>query len=173
MRRSVLDCSTRRYPFPLVSGGSACFNRRCMSEESFLVAACEHCGQHIEFPSHALGVRVPCPHCAIDTILGQPSSNPTPDLSEIGAAELKAAMEGTVPRRRISIFYQVGLLLVALFMVLLPLAYFAFAAFIAYCVYWYAVHARVLFSSFVGGAYVFMLKALLYIGPLIGGAIAV
>ena len=43
------------------------------------------------------------------------------------AAELKAALEGAMPRCRVSVFYQAGLLLVACFMVLLPPAYLAFS----------------------------------------------
>src|SRR5208282_4480662 len=92
---------------------------------------------------------------------------------QITAAELKAALSGVVPRCRISVFYQVGLFAVAFFMILLPLAYLAFAAFAAYCVYWYAVHGLALFSNFSGGLQVVILKAILYLGPLVGGTIAV
>jgi hypothetical protein len=117
--------------------------------------SCEHCGQHIEFPAEAVGVKVACPHCASETTLvGELGESPA-EADEITAAELKAALEGVVPRRRISVFYRVGLLLVALFMILLPVGYLAFATFAGYCVWWYAVHARAIFSS-VSGAYVAM-----------------
>jgi Zn-dependent protease with chaperone function len=96
---------------------------------------------------------------------------PTPD--EITAAELKAALTGIVPRRPISVFYQLGLLIVAIFMILLPVVYVAFVAGVAYATYWYGVHAKVLFSSYVGGVHVLILKAILYLGPIVGGAIAV
>jgi len=46
---------------------------------------------------------------------------------ELRAAELKAALEGAMPRCRVSGFYQAGLLLVAVFVILLPLAYLAFS----------------------------------------------
>jgi hypothetical protein len=36
-------------------------------------AACTHCGGHIEFPAHALGQKITCPHCAKTiTLLKQP-----------------------------------------------------------------------------------------------------
>jgi len=92
---------------------------------------------------------------------------------QITAAELKAAFEGVVQRRRISLFYQAGLLMVTFFMVLLPLAYLAFASFVGYSVYWYGIHARVLFTSFHGGIHVFILKTILYVGPLVAGVVAV
>ena len=142
-----------------------------MSDQRFCLASCRHCGQHIEFPAEGAGMRVPCPHCAEETVLIEET---TPDAGgEITAAELKAALSGVAPRRRISIFYQAGLLAVALFMVLLPLAYLALAVFAAWCIYWYAIHGLALFSSFEGGIQFFILKAILYVGPLVGGTVAV
>jgi Zn-dependent protease with chaperone function len=146
-----------------------------MSELGFRLAACCHCGQHIEFPQEGIGAAVACPHCEQETILEDislsDSRKPVPE--EITAGELKAAMEGTAPRHRISVFYQLGLIVVALIMVLLPVVYFAFVASIAYGTYWYGVHAVVLFSGFNAGIYVLILKAVLYVGPLVGGTIAV
>jgi len=40
-----------------------------MSEERFCICSCEHCGGHIEFPASGVGMRVACPHCAIETVL--------------------------------------------------------------------------------------------------------
>jgi hypothetical protein len=36
-------------------------------------AACSHCGGHIEFPAHALGQIIPCPHCAKTITLLKPA----------------------------------------------------------------------------------------------------
>jgi Zn-dependent protease with chaperone function len=146
-----------------------------MSELGFRLAACCHCGEHIEFPKEGIGTPVPCPHCDQETILEDISfaNGGGPVQDEITAGELKDAMEGTVPHRRISVFYQLGLILVALFMMLLPVAYFAFVASVAYATYWYGVHAVVLFSGFSFGIYGLIIKAILYIGPLVGGTIAV
>ena len=148
-----------------------------MSDSQFCVAACHHCGQHIEFPAEGIGAPVTCPHCEQETILDQivtevTDSNPESD-NEINAGELKEAMTGSVPRRRISLFYQLGLLLVAIFMVLLPVAYLAFVGSIAYGTYWYGVHARVLFSSLSGGVYGLIFRAIIYFGPIVGGTVAV
>jgi len=144
-----------------------------MSEERFCICSCEHCGEHIEFPASGVGTRVACPHCGAETVLTEVQERPAEKLDQISAAELKEALAGTVTRRRISVFYQAGLVLVALFMILLPVAYLAFVALVAYCTYWYAVHARVLLTSLSGGFYLFFLKAILYVGPLIAGGIAV
>ena len=116
-------------------------------------------------------MRVACPGCGSETVL-QAQAVAAPS-EEISAAELQSAMAGPVSRQRISIFYQIALLLVALFMVLLPVIYLAFACLAGYGVYWYAIHGLVLFSSFTGGGYVFILKTVLYLGPLIGGTVAV
>jgi len=116
---------------------------------------------------------VECPGCGIATILRDESNLASVTSVEITAADLQSALAGPVPRRHISIFYQFGLLLVAFFMVLLPLFYFAFTCLAGYGVYWYADHGRALFSSFTGGIYVLMLKMIIYLGPVLGGAIAV
>jgi predicted RNA-binding Zn-ribbon protein involved in translation (DUF1610 family) len=35
--------------------------------------SCPSCQQHIEFPTHAVGQRIPCPHCDMGIILKDPS----------------------------------------------------------------------------------------------------
>jgi Zn-dependent protease with chaperone function len=151
-----------------------------MSEPGFCVASCQQCGEHIEFPVGGHGMRVQCPHCAAETVLIANPQQPEPQpafpsaaAQEITAAELKEALSEIVPRRRISVFYQIGLLLVALFMVFLPLAYLAFIGLVAYCTYWYAIHARVIMTSFEAGGRVYILRAVAYIGPILAGGIAV
>jgi len=109
----------------------------------------------------------------METVLVEEVPTAPEKAEEITAAELKAALEGCVPRCRVSVFYQAGLLLVACFMILLPLAYLAFATFAGYCVYWYAVHAGALFAGHSGGVYLLILKVVLYVGPIVGGAVAV
>jgi hypothetical protein len=130
-----------------------------MSEGKYCLASCNHCGQHIEFPAQGVGMRVACPQCARETILVEDLALASGRVEEISAAELKAALGGTVARHRVSLFYQAGLLLVAIFMLFLPLAYLAFASFGGYCIYWYADHARVLFSNPSGGVYVLILNS--------------
>lgn len=116
---------------------------------------------------------VACPRCGAQTTL---AAEPEPALIEpfeITAAELQAAFGGPVRRHRISLFYQAGLLVVEVLMLLLPVAYFALAALAGYGVYWYAVHARALFSSLSGGAHVLIFKVVIYIAPIIAGVVAV
>jgi Zn-dependent protease with chaperone function len=146
-----------------------------MSDQGFLLATCHHCGQNIEFPEQGVGVAISCPHCAREIILENVSLEPIDgqEQIEITAGELKAAMTGTVSRRRVSVFYQLGLLIVAIFMVLLPVTYLAFVGCVAYATYWYGVHAIALFSGITGGIYGLIIKVLLYLGPLVGGIIAV
>jgi Zn-dependent protease with chaperone function len=144
-----------------------------MSDERFCLASCEHCEQHIEFPADGIGMTVACPHCGNPTLLSEHEGNQPATQVEVGAGELQAAFAGAVPRSRISFFYQIGLLLVAVFMILLPVAYLAFVFLAAYGVYWYAVHALVLFSSLTGGFYGMILRVLLYVGPIVGGSVAV
>jgi Zn-dependent protease with chaperone function len=146
-----------------------------MSDQEFYLTSCQHCGQRIEFPVAGIGLTVACPHCESETILAEgdaPSLSAFPK-SEINAGELKDALAGTVPRRRISVFYQFGLLVVAVFMVLLPVAYLAFVATIAYGTYWYGAHAGAMFTDFTGGLHVLIFKAIIYFGPLLAGSVAV
>lgn len=146
-----------------------------MSEPGFCLAVCQHCGQRLEFPPEGVGLSVSCPQCNQQTVLEEtsPAVAETPASAEITAAELKAALAGILPRRRVSVFYQLGLALVALVMVLLPVVYLVFVAALAYATYWYGVHARVLFSSFTGGIHILIFKVIIYLGPLLGGGIAV
>ncbi len=144
----------------------------CAKDAEYCRAACCHCGQHLEFPRQGSGSIIACPACGLDTPLDSLPDEPeiTPELS---AAELQEAFVGATTVPGISFFYQFGLVLVVLFMILLPVAYLALAAGLACGVYWYATHAQVLFSFRGGGVYGLMLRVLLYGGPLIGGGIAV
>src|SRR5882724_9584286 len=144
-----------------------------MSDQGFSLGSCQHCGQNIEFPIEGAGMLVACPHCNVDTVLTaeQPPAQTIAD--EITAAELKDALTGVIPQRRISVLYQTGMVLVLFFMALLPLTYLAFALFVACATCWYGIHARALFSGVSGGLYVLILKLILYIGPLLAGGIAV
>ncbi|MBI1177443.1 M48 family metalloprotease [bacterium] len=146
-----------------------------MSDQGFRLTSCQHCGEHIEFPLEGLGLLVACPHCAQETTLEESPAGSSPESVQetITAAELTMTLDGTVVPPRISIFYQLALLLVAMFMVLLPVTYLAFVGCIAYGTYWYGTHATVLLSGLTGGVYLYILRIIFYIGPLMGGMIAV
>jgi hypothetical protein len=38
-----------------------------------LKTSCVLCGGHIEFPAHAVGLKIPCPHCKMDITLKEPA----------------------------------------------------------------------------------------------------
>ena len=49
-----------------------------MSEPKFLLCACVHCANHIEFPGEMVGMVVDCPHCAQATLLTVPDAAALP-----------------------------------------------------------------------------------------------
>jgi hypothetical protein len=93
-----------------------------MNEEQLLAkCACEHCGNHIEFPIDSAGAAIDCPHCSQRTTLSL--SAPAPRSDRPSSVELLAGFHGAIKRPAISIFYQAGLILVTVMMVLLPVVY--------------------------------------------------
>jgi DNA-directed RNA polymerase subunit RPC12/RpoP len=65
-----------------------------MSEAAYIRCPCLHCGQHIEFPSSAIGETVQCPQCGHQTMLHRPAAPaiqsapivPAPKGAEVGKA---------------------------------------------------------------------------------------
>lgn len=55
-----------------------------MSDSGYLKCSCSYCQGHIEFPAHAAGITVTCPHCGVETTLvaadgpAAPASPPSP-----------------------------------------------------------------------------------------------
>jgi Zn-dependent protease with chaperone function len=143
-----------------------------MAEPGYFTGACEKCGGHIEFPAEGIGLSISCPHCAQETALLEEIGEREADGS-ISASELSSAVLGPIHKGRVSIIYQIALCLVACFMVILPIVYLGLIGALAYAIYWYAVTALPLISSFTGGLYVFVFRILLYVGPLVGGGVAV
>jgi Zn-dependent protease with chaperone function len=143
-----------------------------MEPEHLIRGSCEQCDQSIEFPVEGIGASITCPNCGQTTLLCE-ETNPPKKSETLSAGELKDAFAGTIPQSRISLFYKLALFLVAIFMILLPVIYVGFVALSAYGVYWYGIHAKVFLTSFTGGLYVFILKLLVYFGPLFGGTVAV
>jgi Zn-dependent protease with chaperone function len=117
-------------------------------------------------------MQVACPHCSAPTVLTADLPADASQIEEITAAELQDALSKAVAPRPISIFYQLGLILVTLFMVLLPAVYLAFIAVVAYGTYWYAIHVRGLLDSFTGGGQIYILKLMIYAAPLLAGGTA-
>jgi Zn-dependent protease with chaperone function len=86
---------------------------------------------------------------------------------------LVAAFGGPVARTRVSPFYQMGLVLVTVMMILLPLVYLALIAATTYGVYAFATHFSFLLQSMRGGARLYLVKLVLYFTPLFSGAVLV
>lgn len=49
-----------------------------MSDSGYFKCACSHCQERIEFPAHAAGVSVTCPHCGVETKLIAPDAPAAP-----------------------------------------------------------------------------------------------
>jgi Zn-dependent protease with chaperone function len=143
-----------------------------MGQEQLVRSLCQQCNQPIEFPADGVGMTTACPHCGQTIVLCE-ETNPVQPAEILSAGELKAAFANAIPRSRISIFYQLALFLVAVFMIILPIVYVGFVASAIYAVCWYAVHAKILVSGFAGGVYVFLFKLVAYFGPLFGGIVAI
>jgi hypothetical protein len=135
----------------------------------FAKCACTHCGIHIEFPLSELETTVACPQCGEQTFLQaeEPPSEP------VNTTDVFQGLTGVLKKQRLSLFYQAGMLLVTLVMILLPVLYIMLIGGIVWGCIWYAQHAIVLLSNFHGGIYLYFLKLALYVGPLFAGAIAV
>jgi hypothetical protein len=110
-----------------------------MNGEFLAKCGCTQCGNHIEFPVDAAGAEVQCPHCGQPTVLSL-QAPPAAEGERLSAAELVAAFGGPVARTRVSPFYQMGLVLVTVMMILLPLVYLALIAATIYGVYAFATH---------------------------------
>src|SRR5262245_36496024 len=133
--------------------------------------SCQRCGNHIAFPIDLTDSTVACPHCGQQTPLTL--DLPAPSSPHPSAAELVNAFGAPVPRTKVGLFYQLGLVLVTGMMVVLPLLYLAMIGAAAYGVYAYATHFAFLLKSMVGGVYLYMLKFLLYFTPLFVGVVLV
>ncbi len=94
---------------------------------------------------------------------------PIPLAPEPISAGSPFRIEGHIPRRRVPFAYRAGLGAVALAMVLLPLLYVGLIVLVAYGVYYYAIHAVVIFETDGGG----WLKLFIYIAPLFIGFVIV
>jgi len=145
-----------------------------MSAADFSRCACQHCEGHIEFPNEAVGTVVACPHCqqpvalVMDDFLPVSADEPVAGLTP---TQIASAFQGKVSKTGVSVFYQFGLIIVTITMIILPLVYFAFIGAAGWCVYWWATHGISIFEHASGRA---MVGALLfYVTPLFAGIVVV
>jgi Zn-dependent protease with chaperone function len=94
-----------------------------------------------------------------------------PQSDRPSAAELLAGFTGSIRRPRTSFFYRIGLVLVTLVMLILPVVYVGMIVAAGWGVYYYATHFT--FLSGLGGPRIWMLKAVLYIGPILAGLVLI
>ena len=83
-----------------------------MSEGLSAKCSCSNCGTHLEFPIEGAGTIINCPHCGQQTELTLEAPSVAFRSDKPSAVELLSAFSGPVPRTRVSIFYQAGLVLV-------------------------------------------------------------
>jgi len=148
-----------------------------MSDLGFVKCDCNHCGTHLEFPLELDQTAIECPHCGEQTILASceataPSATAEP-LPQWTVHDIQHAFSGQIRRPWSSPVYVFALLLVSAVMALLPLVYLGLVGSAAYGVYFWADEGRFLFDGPRGGVYGLLIRATLYVAPLIAGAIAV
>lgn len=140
-----------------------------MDDHLFARCACQFCGRHIAFPLEAAGSSSECPHCQHPTQLSLEA--PPADPSRPGAVEILAAFGTGIRRPRTSFLYQIGLLMVAVVMIILPVVYAAMVAGMGWVVVYYALHAKFLITSSFGGSRFYLVKVILYAVPLLIGTL--
>ena len=142
-----------------------------MSGDLFAKCACGHCGTHLEFPLESAGAVISCPHCGVSTALTLDA--PPPPKDKIPVGDLLAAFEGSIRRPRVSVFYQLGLVLVAFMMALMPLIYIAMIAAAGWGTWWYAKTFTFLFHWHVYSARLYLAQVALYLAPVFTGGVLV
>jgi Zn-dependent protease with chaperone function len=131
--------------------------------------SCQSCGIHLEFPVEMNGATVKCPQCNSDTVLAIESNEAE---QELDVPTILANFTGQVPKTRVSIVYQISLLLVTAAMVLLPVLYIALIGVAASAVWFWWEHFRFLLSPTHSGR-LYLLQIVLFITPLVAGFVVV
>jgi Zn-dependent protease with chaperone function len=140
-----------------------------MNEELLAKCSCAHCGNHLEFPLEGAGAIVACPHCGEQTQL---TLEAAPESDRPSAAELLAGFTGSIRRTRVSLFYQIGLILVTFVMLILPVIYVGIIVAATWGIYLFAAHFGFLLSG-LRGPRIWLLKAALYTVSVLVGVVFV
>ncbi|MEO1528581.1 MAG: M48 family metalloprotease [Planctomycetota bacterium] len=144
--------------------------------------SCPSCGHGFRVPPEAAGQVGTCRKCT--TKFRVPT--PKPDPSSDGADEarkpfsveemrehLRNSLDGTVPRRLVNIGYQLSLLAVAFFMLLLPMLYVGVIAGTCFGLYFYCVDIMPALMETLPRGRGAVLGMGIYISPIVGGGIMV
>jgi Zn-dependent protease with chaperone function len=102
---------------------------------------------------------------------GRSKIAPAPLTAEQLRSRVLAGFIGEVPRQSTSLRYRLGILLTALFMVLLPLAYIGIIALACYGVYLHLAHNHVMLGAARGRGAVFVFLA--FLAPLVIAAVII
>jgi hypothetical protein len=135
--------------------------------------SCAACGVHLEFPLEMIGAEISCPQCNERTVLAGLDIPIAPAVEErpgLAIEQVLGAFKGQVNWQRTSFFYQVGLLLVTLAIMVLPVLYLAFVAGAGLLVGWWARAGTALLRGPMYGIYFFLLKLMVYLTPLVVGS---
>ena len=133
---------------------------------------CAQCGTNLEFPIEMAGSIIDCPNCQQSTELTirETDAAPAPMPETLSAAELLALFTGPVTKTKVSFLYQLGLVIVSVFMLLLPIVYLALIGLAGWGVYSWATKGTFLFAG-SGGGRVMILKGIAYGAPLFAGIV--
>jgi Zn-dependent protease with chaperone function len=115
---------------------------------------------------------VDCPSCKKPTRLSLDNPPQTAN-SKPGSPEILNAFQSDISPVRVSWLYQIGLVLVAVMMVILPLIYLMMIMAAGWGVYYYAIHAKFMLTSMAGGGRIYVLKLVAYLAPLFIGCVLV
>lgn len=100
---------------------------------------------------------------------------PEPQTAALTGEALRAAVmgsfRGTFPQVPVAPTYKLGIVLTAMFMVLLPIVYLGIIALVGYGVYWHLAHNHVMFHGVRGRGAILVFAA--YLAPAVVGAIMV
>ncbi len=105
--------------------------------------ACEQCGRPVALAMPQAGRPSRCPACQKAGVLPRQPRTPAAasDPQRLALAKhVRAAFHGSIPRKRTTLSYLLGLLLTALVMLLLPLVYLALIGLVAAGVYLHLVY---------------------------------
>lgn len=143
-----------------------------MSDSTTAKCPCAHCDTHLEFPVEAAGATVDCPACQQPTELYVPATGALAPEAELTAEHILRAFRGSVPKTRVSVLYQFGLMVVAGTMAILPVIYLALIVAAGWGVHYWATHFDFLLKS-GGNVRLYVAKLALYAAPLFAGSVLV
>lgn len=137
-----------------------------------IAVQCPSCDARFRVPETVVGRKAPCGKCGVTfTIASSPdAADRRPPAERLTPEKLAEAFQGPIQPVRAAASYRLSLLFSTIVMVLLPMAYLALIALVAYGVYYHAVnHTGMLQTNSGRGVfYVFLAYAApLVIGPIL------